>query len=105
MKNLIIIIIFLSVPLITLLGQDKNAVQNREVKTVNYCTKEVDCPECQGWGWLISLTYKLGNDNSKMSSSDRGQFNIRNNGNLNTILQKVKCYYCGGTGKIRIKLN
>lgn len=104
MKNLIILVLFLLVPLIICYGQDENAVQSRDAKTVHYCTKEVNCPECQGWGWLISLTYKMGNSNTRTSSIESGHLHLRNNGNLNTILQRVKCYYCGGTGKIWVKV-
>lgn len=104
MKKIIFIFVLMLIPVLMSYAQDKNAITSRENTPEKYCTKEANCPECQGWGWLISVTYKLGNANSRTGGNDASLARMRNNGNLNTILQRVKCYYCGGTGKIRVQM-
>jgi len=102
MKAIITVVIFLMVSFITLNAQDKQQVVKKEIILPVQKSHEENCPHCQGWGWVISLTYKFGNTISRTSGSD-ALLNNRYNNNIITMQQRVKCYYCGGTGKIWIK--
>ncbi|MBN1632671.1 MAG: hypothetical protein JW917_00725 [Ignavibacteria bacterium] len=102
MKKLILTALFILIPVLAGNAQDKTKMTCRDDGVIKYCTKEINCPECQGWGWLISVTYKLGNADSRLGH-DFSLSRSRRNGNINTVLNKVKCYHCGGTGKIWVK--
>lgn len=102
MKKVIIIALFLLIPVLMVNAQEKTKMTCRDDGITKYCTKEVNCPECQGWGWLVSVTYKLGNADSRQGHDGHIGASKRN-GNINTMLNKVKCYYCGGTGKIWVR--
>jgi DnaJ-class molecular chaperone len=103
MNKVIMIAVFLLIPIAFAFSQDNNAVKERETKNVKSVMKQVACPECQGWGWLVGLTYQFGKLDSKSTSSDGLNRNNRFD-SMDLQLQRVKCYHCGGSGKVYEKV-
>ena len=102
MNKVILTALFFLIPVLICNAQERTKMTCRDDGVTKYCTKEINCPECQGWGWLVSVTYKLGNADARIGS-DGNNRGSRSNGNINTMLNRVKCFYCGGSGKIWIK--
>lgn len=103
MKKVIMITVFLLIPIAFAFSQGNNAVKEREAKNVKSVMMQVSCPECQGWGWVVGLTYQFGKLDSKSTSTAGLNRNHRFD-TMDLQLQRVKCYHCGGTGKVYKKV-
>jgi len=103
MKRLILISAFLLIPVAFTFSQDNSNIKEREVKKITTVLSEVSCPECQGWGWTVGFSYRFGKLDSKTRSSD-GLNRSNRFDSMDMQLQRIKCYHCGGTGKVLEKV-
>lgn len=99
MKRIILVFTFLLIPIAFSFAQDNSAIKERDIKKITTVVREVSCPECQGWGWTVGFTYRFGKLDSKTNSSDGLKRNNRFD-SMDMQLQRIKCYHCGGTGKV-----
>ncbi|MCE1165700.1 MAG: hypothetical protein LWX07_09895 [Bacteroidetes bacterium] len=93
MKTAIIILGFILLPTFLTYAQvtDKDTGKNNP-QTVYLIIKHVDCPDCQGLGYLNKIIYDFNR-----------QDNGRHASNVGTKIARITCPYCGGTGKLEIR--
>jgi len=101
MKRLIFVSLFLIVPVLFAFSQDKDIIQKNEhnAQPVKIILKEVQCPDCQGFGWIIGLNYLK-------SSAVKDRFNNSpgvSNPSKVAELSRMVCPFCGGRKTVFIE--
>ena len=100
MKKAIFIFGFLLIPLLFAYSQDKKETSKRDTKTYKVFFKDITCPDCQGWGWTIGEGFKRNLSNSVSTGTPNP---VGSRGVQNTGLDRYRCMYCNGSGKILAK--
>ena len=102
MKKLALILVLTIIPLVALYSQDdKKTEKTTTHKTYTIEWKDVTCPDCQGWGWLLGEGFK---NSTPASMSGNGSNNPSNQrGVSNTGVDKYRCMNCNGSGEIKVK--
>ena len=101
MKKALFLFGFLLVPILIAYSQDSKGDQQSKPITLTVKTIEITCHDCQGWGWIVSYSFKLGKGEPVVRSSDSGRGSKE--GTINLELVRAVCPYCGGTGKVQVK--
>jgi DnaJ-class molecular chaperone len=103
MKKILIITMFLFIPFVSIYSQnnnDSNPAKNPEQKIQTFT--EVECKDCQGWGWIVSVGLKT--ETASVAFSGNSGRGIGNTGYTTEISQgRAICPYCRGTGKRIVK--
>lgn len=102
MKTLALIIVFVLLPLFFVNAQNEKVVKDsKSEKTYTVEWKDISCPDCQGWGWLLGEGFK---NNTPVSLSGSGSNQpVRQKGVSNSGMERYRCMDCNGSGKIKVK--
>lgn len=101
MKTLMLLIVFALLPLVYVNAQDIKVTENSVQKGYTIAWKDVSCPDCQGWGWLVAEGFK-NSTNGVISGTGSSQASI-SRGTRVGGLDRHRCMLCNGTGKIQVK--
>lgn len=101
MKTLFLVLVFALLPLFFVNAQNDKVIDKNSHKTYTVEWKEISCPDCQGWGWIIGEGFK-NNTPVSLSGSNSNQA-VRQKGVSNTGMERHRCMDCNGSGKIKVK--
>ncbi|MFA5012230.1 MAG: hypothetical protein WC644_09810 [Ignavibacteria bacterium] len=101
MKTLILLIVFALLPLFAVNAQNEKVIDPNTKQTYTVEWKDITCPDCQGWGWILGEGFKYNAPPSFTGNGTNRPVNQR--GVSNTGVDKYKCMSCNGTGKIQVK--
>lgn len=104
MKKIIFLSVFLIVPLLFIYSQDKKETPQTDLKQIEKIVKEVSCPDCMGWGWVVSVTYRLGREQALANTSRSYSNPTRDRSTVDLQQNRVRCGVCGGTGKVFMRV-
>lgn len=93
MKTAILILSFILLPALMSYAQvtDKDTGK-KQTQTVYLVIKHIDCPDCQGLGYLNRVMYDFKREDNGTHAS-----------NVSSKIGRFTCPYCGGTGKLEIR--
>jgi len=101
MKTLVLLIVFALLPLFVVNAQNDKVKDSKSQKTYTVEWKDVSCPDCQGWGWLLGEGFK---NNTPVSLSGSGVNQaVTQKGVSNSGMERYRCMNCNGSGKIHVK--
>ncbi|MCX6157616.1 MAG: hypothetical protein NTY74_06540 [Ignavibacteriae bacterium] len=101
MKTLMLIVLFVLLPLVFVNAQDKKVAESKTQTGYTIAWKDITCPDCQGWGWILGEGFK-NTTNASYSGNGSGQ-PATMRGVSNSSVDRYKCMDCNGTGKIQVK--
>jgi hypothetical protein len=100
MKIAVLVAFFLLTAVTITFAQDKKETPARNTEEIHYVIREAVCPDCQGWGWVLSKGYSFGRSASR---NDANSSNVVKQSTVDLQLVKSTCYLCFGKGFVHVR--